>query len=72
VTNHQRNLKQLISSGMYAVENRSVASAIIARASVREAVPGTSFRSDGPSGTRSGLDGHGPAWWMPAGPAGAH
>ncbi|HWD64425.1 MAG TPA: hypothetical protein VG405_04575 [Solirubrobacteraceae bacterium] len=48
MTDAQRTLKQLILEGMYPVDERSVAGAIVARASARTAVARTSFRSDPP------------------------
>lgn len=50
MTDDQRTLKQLILEGMYVVDERSVAGAILARASARTAVARTSFRSDPPRG----------------------
>ncbi|HET9720638.1 MAG TPA: hypothetical protein VFP55_11205 [Solirubrobacteraceae bacterium] len=50
MTDDQRTLKQLILEGMYVVDERSVAGAIVARASARTAVARTSFRSDPPRG----------------------
>lgn len=54
VTDDQRTLKQLILEGMYVVDERSVAGAIVARASARTAVARTSFRSDPPRGQPAG------------------
>ena len=48
VTDDQRTLKQLILEGMYVVDERCVAGAIMARASARTVVARTSFRSDPP------------------------
>ena len=47
MTDAQRTLKQMILEGMYVVDERSVAEAIVARAGARTAVARTSFRSDG-------------------------
>lgn len=44
----QRTLKQLILEGMYVVDEKSVARAIVARAGVRDAVARATFRSDEP------------------------
>lgn len=46
MTNEQRTLKQLILEGMYPVDERSVARAIVARAGVRDAVARAGFHSD--------------------------
>ena len=46
VTNEQRTLKQLILEGMYIVDERSVARAIVARAGARDAVARAGFHSD--------------------------
>jgi hypothetical protein len=43
---HRRSLKQLIDDGMYVVDERAVADAIFARASVRVSVARASFRSE--------------------------
>lgn len=48
MTDAQRTLKQMILEGMYVVDERSVARAIVARAGARTAVAQASFRSDSP------------------------
>lgn len=46
MTDTQRTLKQMILEGMYVVDERSVAGAIMARAQVRTAVARAGFRGD--------------------------
>jgi hypothetical protein len=46
MNSHLRALKQLIDDGMYGVDDRAVAEAILARATVHATVPNVSFRSE--------------------------
>jgi hypothetical protein len=46
VNTHQKALRQLISDGMYVVDEQAVAAAILARASVHATVAAASFKSD--------------------------
>lgn len=46
MTDGQRTLKQMILEGIYVVDERSVAGAIVARAQVRTAVARAGFRGD--------------------------
>ena len=55
MTDTQRTLKQMILEGIYVVDERSVAGAIVARAQVRTTVARAGFRGDGPREQSGGV-----------------